>query len=408
MRIVAPSAIHLSYCTNIHPGETWGETFSNIRQYVLAVREKIAPGKEFGIGLRLSDLASRELAAGGAMREFQDFLAAHQLYVFTINGFPYGQFHGTKIKEEVFAPDWTRPERLTYTKRLADLLARLLPEGMEGGISTLPGSFEEWIRSEEQVTEMVWNLAECALHLNKIFLRTGKIIHLGLEPEPMGYIETTDETVDFFTGVLFESGARHLESRHGIDEYDARAILKNHLGVCYDTCHMAVEYENAAESLEKYERAGIRISKVQISSALKLAPSAESLKELERFADGVYLHQVIARTSDGTLRRWKDIAPALSNRDELLAAKELRVHCHVPLYMTENRGLGSTSDHILDFLAAPWVKNKIAHFEIETYTWDVLPTELRRENVADAVADEFEWFLAKLESHVPQTSAARV
>ncbi|MBI3736327.1 hypothetical protein HY256_07410, partial [Candidatus Sumerlaeota bacterium] len=138
--------------------------------------------------------------------------------------------------------------------------------------------------------------------------------------------------------------------------------------------------------------------------ALRLRPAETSLGELERFADGVYLHQVIARQKNGSLCRWKDIAPALAERPTLLDSEELRVHCHVPLYMSEHRGLDSTAAHIPELLNALKAKNSVAHFEIETYTWDVLPPELRRDCIADAVAEEFRWFLEKLNAVETQTS----
>ncbi len=386
----------LTYCTNIHPGESWKEIFENLRQYTVPIRERVALNSSFGLGLRLSDLASLELLERPALEQLKGFLEEHNFYVFTMNGFPYGRFHGMTIKEKVFAPDWTRPERLDYTNRLADLLGELLPDGTEGSISTLPASFKEWITTREQVDVMAANLADCVAHLRQIADATGKIIHLGLEPEPLGYVETVDEFVGFLGEHARKSGAKRLQKVHGFSENDAQAAINRHLGICYDTCHMAIEFENPAAALEKLRRANVLLSKVQISSALRLKPSVEGLKELERYADGVYLHQVIARGRDGSLKRWKDIRPALEDREALAQSDELRVHCHVPLYMTEHRGLSSTADHIVDLLKAMKQQNKVAHFEIETYTWDVLPDELRREAIAEAVAKEFHWFLDRL------------
>ena len=98
-----------------------------------------------GIGLRLSNQAARELAEPPTLLAFQKWLGQHGCYVFTINGFPYGRFHGGRVKEQVFAPDWSTRERLDYTNLLFDLLAQLVPAGVEGSVSTLPGSFKEFI-----------------------------------------------------------------------------------------------------------------------------------------------------------------------------------------------------------------------------------------------------------------------
>ncbi|HXE42889.1 MAG TPA: hypothetical protein VN516_07675, partial [Candidatus Baltobacteraceae bacterium] len=136
--------LHLAYSTNVHRGETWRKTFDSLKNYTLAVRDKVCPREPFGIGLRLSNRAAVELSESEMLLEFQRWLAKNNCYVFTLNGFPYGQFHGARVKENVYRPDWTSPERLAYTNLLIDLLAQLVPAGVEGSVSTLPGSFKEF------------------------------------------------------------------------------------------------------------------------------------------------------------------------------------------------------------------------------------------------------------------------
>ena len=140
--------LHLAYCTNIHRGENWAQTFESLRTHTLAVRDEVAAGEAYAIGLRLSDLAARELSEPATLENFQQWLADENCYVFTINGFPFGNFHGTRVKEQVYVPDWADPARLDYTNRLFDLIAALAPEGVEGSVSTLPGSFKELITNE--------------------------------------------------------------------------------------------------------------------------------------------------------------------------------------------------------------------------------------------------------------------
>ena len=135
---------HLAYCTNIHRGENWPETFASLQQYTLAVRDKICPRAPFAIGLRLGERAAVELSDRDTLLEFHRWLEKNTCYIFTMNGFPYGQFHGTRVKEMVYRPDWTSPERVAYTDLLFNLLAELLPAGIEGSVSTLPGSFKEF------------------------------------------------------------------------------------------------------------------------------------------------------------------------------------------------------------------------------------------------------------------------
>ena len=98
--------LHLAYCTNIHRGETWRETFDSLQNHALAVREKVSPTGAYAIGLRLSNRASLELSEAETLLTFQRWLEKNDCYVFTINGFPFGQFHGTRVKEQVYAPDW--------------------------------------------------------------------------------------------------------------------------------------------------------------------------------------------------------------------------------------------------------------------------------------------------------------
>ncbi|MBA3650386.1 MAG: metabolite traffic protein EboE, partial [Chthoniobacterales bacterium] len=306
---------HLAYSTNVHPGESWNETFCALEQHTLAVRAAIAPNEPFGIGLRLSDRASRELIKPATLARFRGWLEANECYVFTINGFPFGKFHGGPVKEQVFAPDWTTSERLEYTNRLFDILAVLLPNDVEGSVSTLPGSYKGFVTGDEQIEAIQRNFLRCVDHIAALFEKSGREMHLGVEPEPFGLFENTTETLRFF---------ERLGNRQATNDRLAR-----HLGVNYDACHFAVEYEDPGESLRAFRAAGIRISKLHLSSALRTASTRESSALLRPFVDHVYLHQVIARTTDGALRRYKDLPIALAENE---SAAEWRIHFHVPLY----------------------------------------------------------------------------
>src|SRR6266404_5408300 len=280
--------IHLAYCTNIHRGESWSETLGALERHTLAVRRRVCPDKPYAIGLRLSDQASRELADKPKLLAFQRWLDRHNCYVFTINGFPYGRFHGARVKEQVYAPDWTTDERVEYTNRLFDLLVQLLPEGVEGSVSTVPGSFKEFIETQDQARAMRDNLWRCVEHLARLSERTGQKLHLGLEPEPLCYLETSEETVKFFSALRAD--------RPGDVRLDA------HLGVNYDTCHLAVEFEKPREVIGRFQRHRIKISKLHFSSALRVRPTEDVRNALKVFVDDVYLHQVIARTPEGSLQ----------------------------------------------------------------------------------------------------------
>src|SRR4051812_38256274 len=184
------SGAQLTYCTNIHPGESWEQVFENVRTHVLAVKALVAPERAFGVGLRLSAQAARSLREPDRLLAFREFLDRHQLYVFTINGFPYGPFHAQPVKGAVYRPDWREPERGRYTSDLACLLAELLPEGSSGSISTVPGGFKADLAGPEHVSRIAAQLVEQALELHRRQQRSGRLVPLALEPEPCCLLET--------------------------------------------------------------------------------------------------------------------------------------------------------------------------------------------------------------------------
>ncbi|MCK4601679.1 MAG: metabolite traffic protein EboE, partial [Phycisphaerae bacterium] len=215
MKVQADPPLHLTYCLNVHPGESWAASFAAIRDHAVGVRDRVAPGQPFGLGLRLSARAANELAKPPAMGKFRKFLARENLYVFTINGFPYGQFHDTAVKTSVYSPDWRTPERRDYTIALADILARLLPAGVTGSISTVPCSYKPWIAGGRDVQLMAKMLCDVVAHLAELHRATGKEIAVALEPEPDCYVENTDEVIAFFAGPLAEYGAGYLAEKLG-------------------------------------------------------------------------------------------------------------------------------------------------------------------------------------------------
>ncbi|MBU6400264.1 MAG: metabolite traffic protein EboE [Verrucomicrobia bacterium] len=377
--------LHLAYCTNIHRGETWAQMFDALQQFGLAVRERVCPNAPYGIGLRLSNQAARQLSSGSILAGFQKWLDANQCYVFTINGFPYGQFHGTRVKEQVYAPDWTTRERLIYTNLLFDLLAKLLPNGIEGSVSTVPGSFKSFLKTPEQERALRENLWRCVEHVARVSDQTGKPLHLGLEPEPLCYLETSEETARFFD---------RLRADHPHDPK-----LETHLGVNYDACHLAVEFEEPHEALRRFREHGVRISKIHLSSALKVRPTPEARQALRAFADDVYFHQVIARSADGALTRYRDLGDALDPHPPvpLPQSEEWRIHFHIPLHCEPSAGFASTADHLLGLLDALREEPGLCpHLEMETYTWEVMPPELKHRGVVDQLVAEYDWTLRRL------------
>lgn len=391
--------VHLSYCSNIHPGETWAEVRSNLERHACAVRDRLVPDADFGIGLRLSARAAATLAEPAVLAEFQDFLKRNRLYVFTLNGFPYGPFHGTRVKEAVYLPDWRDPERLRYTNQLADLMAALLPDAaaLEGSVSTVPGAFKPAIAGPGDVAQMVEHLLRHVAHLVALRARTGRVIGLALEPEPHCFLETIDEALEFFEHHLHGPDAvRQLVTLAGIDEAAARGALHEHLGLCLDLCHAAVEFEQPADVVTRLRGAGVRVLKMQISAGLRLPQlDAGAIAALRRFDDATYLHQVVQRGPDG-LRRFVDLPEAFASLPVDTAGLEWRVHFHVPIFLAQLAPFASTQDFVRAMLATHRASPVSAHLEVETYTWDVLPPAFRNGSVDAAVARELSWVLTEL------------
>jgi sugar phosphate isomerase/epimerase len=395
-----PELGHLTYCTNIHPGESWAEVSANLERYLPAVKREVAPDRALGVGLRLSAIAAEALRAPAALAELKGFLADHDLYVFTINGFPYGPFHGRPVKEQVYQPDWQDEARVTYSDGLADLLAELLPDdpALEGSISTVPGTFKPLAEAPGAVEQMARNMVRHAAHLAGIRARTGRTLALALEPEPYCFLETIDETVGFFERHLFGAAAVRLMSElTGLAPGAAEAALRRHLGVCYDVCHAAVEFEDPAGSLQALRAAGIGVPKLQLSAALRIAAvGPETAAQLRPFDEPVYLHQVIAR-QDGRLIRYLDLPQALAALAQNRGA-EWRVHFHVPIFLAQLRDFSTTQAFLGEILARHRREPISANLEVETYTWDVLPERYRQVDVASAVARELAWVVEQLEA----------
>jgi sugar phosphate isomerase/epimerase len=393
---------HLTYCTNIHRGETWPEVLAALERHLPAVKAAFAPDRPFGVGLRLSAVATEALREERAFAQLQGLLGAHDLYVFTMNGFPYGPFHGVRVKEEVYQPDWQHEERLVYTDFLADLLADLLPDeaGLEGSVSTVPGTFKPLSKPAGVVERIAENLVRHAAHLVLLRARTGRMIALALEPEPYCFLETIEETVRFFEQHLFADAAiTRLAGFCGMSRSDAEQALHRHLGVCYDVCHAAVEYEDPKGGLARLHGAGIRVPKLQLSAALRIAEvDAAAARRLRPFDEPVYLHQVVERRG-GRLTRYLDLPQAFAALDNGAGTggeREWRVHFHVPIFLDEIEHFSTTQDFLREILAIHRENPVSAHLEVETYTWDVLPEQDRQDDVAIAIARELAWVRDRL------------
>ncbi len=396
---------HLSYCSNIHPGETWDATFENLKIYIPEVKNRLKHKVPFGIGLRLSHEASLILERPERMQEFQEWLKKANAYVFTLNCFPYGGFHRTKVKENVHTPDWTTAERKEYTIRSFRILAQLLPEGMEGGISTSPLSYRHWFATEkvknEAIEKSTLHLIEVVKELAKIHQETGKLLHLDIEPEPDGILENSDELISFFQNWLLPKGKSELAEKLGISPEAAEELIKTHIQACYDVCHFAIVYENPADTFQKLADAGIQVGKIQISAALKVMIPESNIerftlsKRLQEFAESTYLHQVVARRKDGKFASYPDLPQAIEHLEKTKDL-EWRIHFHVPVFLDNYGSFQSTQSDISlvlnQILSNPTITK---HLEVETYTWEVLPEDTHQ-TLGESISRELSWVIGEM------------
>jgi hypothetical protein len=373
---------------------------------LLPIKANISPNKPFGIGLRLSNQASVELESGDNLAQFKAWLEDNGLYVFLLNGFPFGSFHRSVVKDEVHQPDWTTPERLDYTRRLARILAYLLPEELEGGVSTSPLSYKPWLQQDAAQTRQVLQTAtrQLALLVEDLFqLRqhTGRLIHLDLEPEPDGLLENTDEFVQYYEDWLLPGATDYLQARLGFSADTAQDIIKNHIRLCYDVCHFALAYENPEAVFNRLEKKGIKIGRAQISAALKADLPADPAArqplaaQFQAFSESTYLHQVVVRNTDGSLTQYPDLPPALEHIGDPQAA-EWRSHFHVPIFLEHYNQLQSTQSDILKVVELLKKNPQTRYLEIETYTWEVLPPEIKLE-LGASIQRELEWLCQKMQ-----------
>jgi len=395
---------HLTYCTNIHPGKNWTEDFEALKLNLPLIKASVSPDQQMGLGLRLSNEASLALSLPAALAEFKQWLKDNNTYVFTMNGFPYGEFHRTVVKADVHTPGWVTEARRDYTIRLFHILKELLPEGMDGGISTNPLGYRHWHSTAETLKEArekgTLHVIEVISELIRIYSETGKVLHLDIEPEPDGMMETGREFIDWFEGDLLSLGIPVISEAFELSAADAETLIRKHLTLCYDVCHFAIGYEPHAEIISELAAKNIKVGKIQISAALKAEldkPAAERgqiKKAFDQFNEPVYLHQVVARQQDGNLRRYLDLPEALEDFDNP-SVQEWRAHYHVPISIQEIGLLSTTQEDIIEVLHIQKNTPFTNHMEVETYTWEVLPQQIKLP-IAESISKELLWVLDQL------------
>lgn len=381
------SGQELSYCSNVHAGDSIADVRENLQRFISPVRSRRGL-ERLQAGLWLSEQAVRELmAAPSSIGDFGNLLEQHAIQLTSLNGFPYGNFHQAVVKEKVYLPHWGDKARLDYTLQLAKLLAQLLPDSApEGTISTLPLGFaDDWSAENQQLAEQ--HFAELLSALAQLEQSSGKRIRVCLEMEPGCVLETTPQLIGFFTETLPQA-----LPRYGVPD----STINRYLGVCYDICHQAVMFEDIEQSLSAIHRAGIVIGKIQVSNAMRVPNAANAQQLLGEYAEARYLHQLNTRNKQGEQQFCLDLSNALAD-DSYNRDAEWRIHFHVPVQAEQLSSplLSTTRSAIEDtckFLAEhPTLK---PHLEVETYTWGVMPEALHPANdtqLINCIAEELNW-----------------
>lgn len=389
---------HLTYSTLVHPGDNWAEMWHSLTTYVPQVKRRICPQDPFGVSLRLSAESAQTLTNDAREREkLRAFLTENDMYLYTVNAFPYGAFKNTRVKEQVYEPDWRTDKRAVYTMQVADLLAEVAPAHVEPTIQSPPLGFKPRVTGPDVVDAYTRQVLRVVAHLVDLEQRTGRTVRLSLEPEPYCFLETTDEAIAYFTEHLYAPSAVTALANHtGLSDAEAAAALRNHLGMVYDICHQAVEFEDIGASLQKLADAGIPVFKLQEAAAVRVPDVTQgAVDALHRFADTVYLTQTVEQRG-GDLKRFLNLEDAFEAWDRDTDLREWRTHFHVPVFLEDLGDFKTTRFAIEDALKFHKQNKLSPQLEIETYTWDVLPEHLKTGDIVDYVEMELEWVRGQL------------
>jgi len=390
---------HLAYSTLVHPGDTWEEMRASLERYAPAVKARVSPDEPYAVSLRLSAASAAHLAEHPEERaRVRGWLDERDMYVYTVNAFPAGPFKGRVVMADVYEPDWATDDRVRYTCQVADVVAEIAPPHVAPSVQSSPLAFRRKVSTPADVERLTHNVLRVVAHLADLERRTGRRVKLALEPEPACFLETTEETIRWFTDHVWSAGsAAELWRLAGIPASEAPGVLRRHLGVVFDICHQSVQFEDIAASLQALVDAGVPIFKLQAAAALRVPEvTAAAVEALQPFTETIYLSQTTERR-DGALRRFLTLGEALDAwRADPSGRREWRTHIHVPVFLDDLGPFRTTRAGIEAALAVHARTPLSDHLEIETYTWDVLPAHLKAGDVVGDVARELEWVRATL------------
>jgi len=390
---------HLTYSTLVHPGDTWSEMWDSLNRYVPQVKARVSPHQSFGVSLRLSASSAQTLTGDRGERErLKEFLHSHDMYLYTVNAFPYGPFKNRVVKKDVYEPDWSTDLRSAYTMQVADILADVAAPHVHPSIQSPPLGFKPNVTGPEYVNAFTRHVISVVAHMVLLEKRTGRTVTLALEPEPACFLETTEEAVAYFKDHLYAADSvRSLMTQTGLSKSQAETALRNHLGMVYDICHQAVEYEDIGKSLQALADAGIPVFKLQEAAALRVPVVTQEIVDAMRpFAETVYLTQTVEMRK-GKMTRYLNLEDAFAAFERDPGPREWRTHVHVPVFLESIGEHFKTTRFAIEDALKFHKKNKLSpQLEIETYTWDVLPESMKTGSIVDYVQRELDWVKGQL------------
>jgi hypothetical protein len=389
---------HLTYSTLVHPADDWEQLWNSLNTYLPKVKERFAPKQSFGVCVRLAAKTAETLANSPTERDkLKKFLDKNDMYIYTANAFVYGHFKGAKVKEQVYEPDWRGEERTQYTINVADVLADVCPRGIAPSIQSAPLGFKPRVTGCDVVAAYTDHVLGVVAHLIALEAKTGSTVQLALEPEPFCFLETTDEVIAFFRDHLYSGAAvEKLAKLARVPIAEANAALRRHLGIVYDICHQAVEFEDIPASLQKLVDAGVPIFKLQEAAALHMPEVAQDVvNTLKKYAKTIYLTQTLEKR-DGKINRFLNVDDAIAAFEKDPGPREWRTHIHVPVFLDDLGQFRTTRFAIADALRFHKQKPLSRHLEVETYTWDMLPDSLKSNDIVDYICRELDWVRGQL------------
>jgi hypothetical protein len=389
---------HLTYSTLVHPADNWEQLWASLQTYLPKVKARVSPTSPFGVCIRLAAPTAELLIRDRAERtKLKTFLDDHDMYVYTVNAFPYGAFKGTLVKEQVYEPDWRTEERTAYTINVADILSDICRPDVSPSIQTAPLGFKPNVTGPDVIASYTDHVLRVVAHLIQIEARTGRLVTLAIEPEPHCFLETTDETIEYFRGHLYTGrSAEQLARAAAIPISEAHVALRKHVGIVFDIGHQSVGFEDIPVSLQKLIDAGIPIFKLQEVAAMHMPDVTQATVDaLQQFAKTVYLTQTVQK-KDGKLTKFLNLEDAFAAWKDDPGPREWRTHFHVPVFLEDLGVFRTTRFALEDALKFHKAKPLSRQLEIETYTWDVLPDHLKTGDIVEYVCREIEWVKGQL------------